>query len=109
MQTPGTEVVKDYDSNSDDESDDDIVPLDLNYEAIKHVAIYYLPGGHGRCIDVQHFAQGSYHEIKTLHFEDGWTCIGRFLLEKQTLGFAESEVATMRYVKEHTSIPVPEV
>ncbi|KAK4619484.1 hypothetical protein CLAFUW4_11435 [Fulvia fulva] len=99
----------DSDSNTSDDDDDGDIPLELNYEAIKHIATYYLPGGHDHCIRVEQLAQGAYHEVKTLHFEDGWTCIGRFLLGKQSLGFAESEVATMRYVKKHTSIPVPEV
>ncbi len=84
-------------------------PLDLNEDALKHVATYYLPGNHGKGIRIHKLERGSYHEIRMLEFEDGWTCIGRFARRPdEHLAITESEYATMKYVHQHTSVPVPE-
>lgn len=102
-------------ANSDSEPEGDTEAagesaLDLNYDAIKHIASYYLPGGHGKCLSVQPLAEGTFHEVKALEFEDGWSCIGRFSLDSgKQLSVTESEHATLSYVKKHTNIPVPEV
>jgi len=53
-------------------------PLDLNYDALKHIGTYYPPGNHGTCIDISALERGVFHEIRILHFGDGWSCIGRF-------------------------------
>ncbi|KAI7221190.1 hypothetical protein KC333_g1918 [Hortaea werneckii] len=83
--------------------------LDLNYEALRHVANYYLPGGHGKCTSITWVGRGTFHEIHLLEFHDGWTCIGRFTRNRQeNLAVAESEIATRKHVRKHTSIPVPE-
>ncbi|KAI7241995.1 hypothetical protein KC330_g282 [Hortaea werneckii] len=83
--------------------------LDLNYEALRHVANYYLPGGHGKCTSITRVGRGTFHEIRLLEFHDGWACIGRFTRNTQeNLAVAESEIATRKYVRKHTSIPVPE-
>ena len=84
-------------------------PLQLNYEALKHLATYFLPGSHGPCIDITKVWGGSFHEIRILTFEDGWTCIGRFASLREPLSKTEAELATITYVRKHTQIPVPEV
>ncbi|RMY05084.1 hypothetical protein D0868_06603 [Hortaea werneckii] len=57
--------------------------LDLNYEALRHIANYYLPGEHGKCMFIDKIGRGTYHEIRLLEFDDGWTCIGRFTRDLQ--------------------------
>lgn len=90
--------------------DDGYPPLNLNYEALAHVATYYLPGNHGKCTRIEPLTQGTYHEILTLTFEDGWSCIGRFGRNlREHLCVLESEYATVKYVMKHTTIPAPEV
>lgn len=82
----------------------------LNFEALKHVATTRITGNHGNCMTVEPAAKGGFHHIALLTFEDGWKCVGRFPHKKdQPLGMNESEVATMRYVKSQTTIPVPQV
>ncbi|KAK6435825.1 hypothetical protein LTR95_007990 [Oleoguttula sp. CCFEE 5521] len=100
-----------YDDESDNDSwtEDDTPRICLNHDALEHIASYYLPGGHGKCIKVTTLARGTYHDIRLLHFVDGWKCIGRFAREEESLAKLESELATMAYVRKHTSIPVPEV
>ncbi|RMY73866.1 hypothetical protein D0863_03574 [Hortaea werneckii] len=83
--------------------------LDLNYGALRHIANYYLPGGHGKCKFIDKVGRGTYHEIRLLGFDDGWTCIGRFTRDLQeSVTIAESEIATREHVRKHTTIPVPE-
>lgn len=84
-------------------------PLDLNYEALKHVATNFLPRSHGACVDITTLPRGQFHEIRVLLFEDGWSCIGRFTREAEPLAKMESELATIEYVRQHTTIPVPEI
>ncbi|KAI7690943.1 hypothetical protein KC322_g11430, partial [Hortaea werneckii] len=85
-------------------------PVILNLEAIKHVATFFLPGNHGKCLDVRDLASGSFHVVKLLDFEDGWSCVGRFAeYKEEPLRNLESEQATVRYLKKHSSIPVPEI
>jgi hypothetical protein len=82
-------------------------PLDLNYEALKHIASTRL--SHGNCIDITTLRRGGFHEIRVLHFEDGWSCIARFTRDYEMLCKTESELATIEYVRKHTSIPVPQI
>lgn len=98
------------DSNATTESwgSDEPPPLELNYEALKHIATQFLPGSHGACIDITEIHRGSYHEVRVLHFEDGWTCIARFTRDKEPLLKTQCELATVAYVRKHTDIPVPE-
>jgi hypothetical protein len=117
------------DESSDDESsdgksetdpDDDTVSkklceeepeLELNYDALKHIAEHFLPGSHGACTDITTLENGYYYEERLLHFADGWTCLGRFARDPKDkiLEQVESSLATMEYVRAHTTIPVPEV
>lgn len=102
-----------YDTSSNSSSEDswymETPPLNLNYDALNHVATHFLPGSHGACIDISTLQRATFHEIRVLHFEDGWTCIGPFTREAEPLAKMESELATLEYVHKHTSIPVPEV
>lgn len=84
-------------------------PLVLNYEALKHIADHFMPGSHGTCIDITSLQRGEFHEIRVLHFEDGWSCIARFTRAAEPLAKAESELATIEYVRKHTPIPMPEI
>lgn len=73
------------------------------------------------CIDVQHLEAGVSFDVFVLSFsvgrmyagssipsvDDEWTCIARVCLEYQDVAKLMSEVETMRYIKEKTSIPVP--
>jgi hypothetical protein len=97
------------DADSEDSWYMEAPPLNLNYDALKHVATHFLPGSHGACIDISTLQRGTFHEIRVLHFEDGWTCIGRFTREAEPLAKVESELATLEYVRKHTTIPAPEV
>lgn len=100
----------DEDSGDEDDSawaEDEYPPLELNYEALKHIATHYL--SHGKCTDISTLERGSFHEIRILEFEDGWSCIGRFTRNRnEELCVTESEVATVKYVRQYTTIPVPE-
>jgi fructosamine-3-kinase len=82
-------------------------PLDLNYEALKHIVSVVL--SHDTCIDITTLHRGSFHEIRVLHFEDSWSCIARFTRDYEMLCKTESELATMEFVRKHTTIPVPRV
>ena len=97
------------DTSSVDSWSDEVPPLNLNYEALKHLADHFLPGSHGACIDITTMRRGGFHGIRVLHFEDGWSCIARFTREYESLEKTESELATIEYVRKHTTIPVPEI
>jgi hypothetical protein len=97
------------DTSSIDSWSDEAPPLNLNYEALKHVVDHFLPGSHGACIDITTIRRGGFHEIRVLHFEDGWSCIARFTREYEMLEKTESELATIEYVRKNTTIPVPEI
>ena len=83
--------------------------LDINQEALAHIATHFLPSNHGACTCISTLPRGTFHEILLLQFEDGWSCIGRFCRNVMHLSYMESEVATMELVRRQTSIPVPEV
>lgn len=96
-------------SNASSRWTNDAPPLQLNYEGLRHIATYYLPGWHGACTEITTMQRGAFHEIRELHFVDGWSCIARFTRMHEILEKMESELATMAYVKAHTTIPVPDV
>ncbi|GAB1728077.1 hypothetical protein NU195Hw_g5816t1 [Hortaea werneckii] len=91
-------------------SADSASQLDLNFEAIRHIATYFLPGNHGKCTDIHYLASGTFHIVHILEFEDGWSCVGRFTIDKEEdLRALESEQATLHYVKHNSPIPTPAV
>ncbi|KAI7190315.1 hypothetical protein KC316_g5285 [Hortaea werneckii] len=84
--------------------------LDINFEAVQHIATSFLPGNHGKCIAMRYLASGTFHVVTLLDFEDGWSCIGRFAkYKKEPLRNLESEQATVRYLKKHSPIPVAQI
>ena len=111
------ETEDDKDTSEDAESDAGSVdswkgeapPLNLNYEALKHTVDHFLRGSHGACITITTIRRGGFHEIRVLHFEDGWNCIARFTREYEMLEKTQSELATIEYVRKNTTITVPEI
>ena len=104
-------ILEDSHSNASsvDSWSNEAPPLDLNYEALKHLVDHFLPGSHGACIDITTMRRGEFHEIRVLHFADGWSCIARFTREYEMLEKTQSELATIEYVRKNTTIPVPEI
>ncbi|RMZ13607.1 hypothetical protein D0862_02272 [Hortaea werneckii] len=78
------------------------------FTTLRHIAKYYLPGGHGKCMFIDEVGRGTYYEIQLLEFDDGWTCTGRSTRDlRESVAIAESEIATREYVRKHTYIRVP--
>lgn len=96
-------------SSSTDSWAHEFPPLNINHSALAHFATHFLPGDHGACTSITTLPRGTFHEILLLHFEDGWSCIGRFCRNVMHLTYMQSEVATMELVRKSTDIPVPEV
>ncbi|KAJ7076092.1 kinase-like domain-containing protein, partial [Mycena belliarum] len=68
------------------------------------------------CVQVEIIAFESYHFVSVLHLESGRKLIARVKFSAASLSKTfttswrtNSEVATMKYIKENTTIPVPEV
>ncbi|KAJ4156474.1 hypothetical protein NW754_008106 [Fusarium falciforme] len=76
--------------------------LDLNLDSLRIIATRVLQAA---CINTRPMTRGSSHEIFVLEFEEST----RFARVRGTSAKEESEIATIRYVKQHTSIPVPEI
>ncbi|KAI8654739.1 hypothetical protein NCS57_01221000 [Fusarium keratoplasticum] len=106
-------------SSADEAYDSDEPPkLQLNIDSLKDVASKVLQAP---CICARPMTRGSSHEIFVLEFQEsrstsyrslvrsGYSCIARFARVRGTLAKEESEIATIRYVKQRTSIPVPEI
>ncbi|KAI8656475.1 hypothetical protein NCS56_01251600 [Fusarium sp. Ph1] len=106
-------------SSADEEYDSDEPPkLELNINSLKDVASKVLQAP---CISARPMARGSSHEIFALEFQESrttsyqslvrssYSCIAGFARVRGTSAKEESEIATIRYVKHHTSIPVPEI
>jgi len=68
---------------------------------------------HGRSYDIYvlHFAMDENHVALTIEEIQGeqWSCIARVSRTMQPVAQMLSEVETMRYIKSHTSIPIPDV
>lgn len=107
---PGTNPDDDP-ASEDSWQSDEAPPLKLNYDALKHIAEHFLPGSHGACTDIATGERGVYDEVLILHFEDGWSCVGHFARDPKDkiLEQVESSLATMEFVRTHTTIPVPQV
>lgn len=105
---PGTDPDDDSASKKSLEEDP---PLNLNYDALKHIANNFLPGSHGACTDITTLECGYFYEERLLHFEDGWSFFGLFARDPKDkiLEQVESSLATMEYVRVHTTIPVSQV
>ena len=92
---------------SSSSSDDDESTLDLDINVLRQLASNRL---NRHCVNTCRLTRGLYNEIYLLQFDDGPDCIAR--LSRQLTHPEEkfaSEVATMKYVAQNTSIKVPEV
>lgn len=105
--TSGAREYDDYDS-------DDPPPLTLDIAELRRRASAAFSA---RCTDVETLTRGSFHEICALHFDrplhgvgDGQSsCIVRFSRTEECVERARGALDTMRYVREHTDLPVPRV
>ena len=61
------------------------------------------------CEVSQQFAYGSQNMVKEIIFQDEVVWIARCYYREMNPSILRSEVITMKYVKEHTAIPVPKV
>lgn len=106
-------------SSEDDEYDADEPPeLQLNVRKLIDRATKTF---NTTCTSATRMTRGAAHEVYLLRFEKGnenpheslaraeYTCIARFARVKGDSAKDESEVATIRYLKQHTSLPVPEI
>lgn len=105
-------------SSADEEYDSDEPPeLVLDLENLKTCASNALSAS---CISVRKLTRGRFHEIFVLEFDRApdlnpavakanYTCIARLTRGKENLDKAKSELATTRYVRDHTFIPVAEI
>ena len=91
-----------FSPSSDDES-----TLDLDLNALQQLASSRLDR---HCVHARRLTKGLYNEIYLLQFNAGPDCIARLScdLTHPAAKFA-SEVATMKYVAQNTSIKVPEM
>ncbi|KAJ4245571.1 hypothetical protein NW757_009832 [Fusarium falciforme] len=107
-----------YPSADEEYDSEEPSKLDLNLDSLRIIATRVLQAA---CINTRPMTRGSSHEIFVLEFEESsnppyqslmrsrYTCIARFARVRGTSAKEESEIATIRYVKQHTSIPVPEI
>lgn len=107
-------------ASSDDESSSDDSPrLELDIDKLLDRATNSL---HAKCIKAERFTRGASHEIYLLTFQasptaheglarSGFACIARFTRVRSAATAARdaSEIVTVRYLRSHTDIPVPEV
>ncbi|GBC09287.1 hypothetical protein RclHR1_08740007 [Rhizophagus clarus] len=100
--------------SSEDETDDDnssdsskfSVDLEYNLEGLKEIASKIF----GKyCISVNKLREGGFHKVFILKMEDDNEYIGRIAFPDYPYWKTESEVAVMKYIRERTSIRVPEV
>ncbi|OZJ03858.1 hypothetical protein BZG36_03676 [Bifiguratus adelaidae] len=61
------------------------------------------------CIDISKLNEGGFHKIYNLLMMDGSEYIARIALPSYERYKTESEVATMKYIEQHTTIPVPKI
>lgn len=107
--SPAAAEATSHPNSSTDSWAHEFPPLNINHDALAHIATHFLPGNHGACTSITPLPRGTFHEILLLGFDDGWSCIGRFCRDFMHLGYMESEVATMELVRKETDIPVPRV
>jgi len=109
-----------YSTSADSYESDEPPRLQLDLERLMGRAADVL---NADCINAQQLTRGSNHEIFVLQFrlrpkgpavleslkKAGLSCIARFTRVKDHEARESSEVATLRYLRRQTSIPVPEV
>ncbi|SPQ18375.1 9d7973e3-4f96-429b-872a-4399d5845192 [Thermothielavioides terrestris] len=105
-------------SSAEDAYDSDEPPeLDLDLTKLVDRASLVLGV---KCISAKKLTRGASHEIFTLRFEEspaapeslakaGFLCIARFARVNGDVAKSVSEIATARYLRRFTDIPVPEI
>lgn len=92
--------------NDDNDSDDESVFLSFDISALQQVAGERLQK---QCTSIIKHGEGSYHKVYLLTMDDGSEYIARVAFPTFRRLKMESEVATLQYVAEHTSISVPKI
>jgi len=107
--------------SSDDEYDsDEPLPVVINLQELRRRAGLAVSRA---CTNIRKLTKGRFHEIFTLSFHNSdlnshdtllencwhWSCIARISRQPEPVQKLVCEVETMKYVRLHTSIPVPEV
>lgn len=97
-------------ASSDDSYDsDEPPPLEPNVDELLS-RISESPQVGRQLSSARRLTRGRYHEIYALFSLDHrWSCIARLSRSVESPAKLSSEVATMKYVRAHTRIPVPEV
>jgi len=105
-------------SSGDSYRSDEPPELDIDLDKLMKRASDAL---NARCTAATKLTRGGSHEVFTLEFEEapdaappslvqaGFSCIARFSRLNDTRERSVSEIATARYLKRRTSIPVPEI
>src|ERR1043165_453011 len=92
---------------SSSSSDDDEPTLNLDINVLQQFASNRL---NRNCVRTRRLTGGSYNKIYLLQFDVGPDCIARLSRDlSHPAAKFDSEVATMKYVAQNTSIKVPEV
>ncbi|CAG8720885.1 11523_t:CDS:2 [Rhizophagus irregularis] len=99
------EIDDDNFSNSSNSSEFS-VDLDYNLEGLKKIASNVFGKS---CISIEKLGEGGFHKVFILKMEDDNEYIGRIAFPDYPYWKTESEVAVMKYVRERTSIRVPQV
>ncbi|OQE25152.1 hypothetical protein PENSTE_c006G08279 [Penicillium steckii] len=108
--SPGSSADEEYASH-------ELPALKLDLQKLKDCASEVASA---RCVNVRKLSRGAFHEIFILDFEPNPntmveiakarnSCIARFTRREEPMQKATSELATMKYVKEHSSIPVAKI
>jgi aminoglycoside phosphotransferase (APT) family kinase protein len=96
-----------HDSSDEDGYDSDEYPeLQPNFPALRARIVSNL---HSNIFSWTKLTRGRYHEIYLLHSSKEKNYIARFSRFAESPTKLQSEIATMRYIRAHTSIPVPAV
>lgn len=88
-------------------SEDTDEPLQFDVAALKRISAERLE--RRECVSITKLAEGSYNKVFLLTMDDDFECIARLALPCYPRFKTESEVATMKFLAEKTSIPVPKV
>uniref|UniRef100_U9UD33 Aminoglycoside phosphotransferase domain-containing protein n=1 Tax=Rhizophagus irregularis (strain DAOM 181602 / DAOM 197198 / MUCL 43194) TaxID=747089 RepID=U9UD33_RHIID len=97
---------EEIDDDKSSESSRNSVEMEYNLEGLKKIASKVFGKS---CISVNKLGEGGFHKVFILKMEDDSEYIGKIAFPECPYWKTESEVAVMKYIKERTSIKVPEV
>ncbi|CAB4386864.1 unnamed protein product [Rhizophagus irregularis] len=100
------EEIDDNNFSNSSNSSEFSVDLDYNLEGLKKIASNVFGKS---CISIEKLGEGGFHKVFILKMEDDNEYIGRIAFPDYPYWKTESEVAVMKYVRERTSIRVPQV